>query len=775
MATLITATPDYEQSNLSSWSNASDKKIVVGYVADNSTGTYYNYIGLLTITIPSTLNNHTVTNFRVKCPTSGSYAAGITAKLSTSAVAPNAYDSAAAIATSTAKRLLDNGSLAEYESGYKTYDVYFNFSINRQVKTGDKYYVYIYAPAFNSTSYRLFGAMSAYEVEATSSLPTYKITLNKGTGIASVSGAGTYTVDTQVEISAQVATGYSWNGWSDGDNSNPRTLTITGDKTLTAQATINSYTLTINPNGGSWGGKTSNSTITQNYGTNKTIDNPTRSMYTFTNWVLTGQGSLSGSTYTYGAGNGTLTAQWTPNTYQVSYNANGGTGAPQNQSFVYNSGACISTQVPSRAGYRFLYWDCNGTHFNPGAAIPTGWGSFTLVAQWEENEYEIKYLPGKYGAVDAPSLSQTKRGSVDIHLGGNSYKQFYRTGYHHIGWTTIDGGSKEYDFEEIYTEDAAIILYPAWEPNKYTIHYDEFGEGSYDRQIHTYDQSQNLLGGITKQGYKFKGWGSLPKGYKKLEYIESTGTQYIDTGIILRNREGGPFEFDVTFMSQGSDASDGFGNVFGVRSSSGVNEYQLSLYENGMISLGRRQTNLDMRPGTKYNVIYGKGLQFNHAVINNRIVSISLDQDFDLRDSLVLFGIKDGGNITQLSKTRLYSLTLLNINGEVLHKFIPCIYPDGEVGLFDIITQSTYSNDGEGEFIAGPIVDSIYEEGEEVINLDTNNNSIISLYALWELLGLVYIDNGTQFEAYQMFIDNGTSWDQVIPYMDNGTEWSSLL
>lgn len=37
--------------------------------------------------------------------------------------------------------------------------------------------------------------------------------------------------------------------------------------------------------------------------------------------------------------------------------------------------------------------------------------------------------------------------------------------------------------------------------------------------------------------------------------------------------------------------------------------------------------------------------------------------------------------------------------------------------------------------------------------------------------GLVYIDNGTSFEAYQVFIDNGTSWDQYIPYIDNGSSW----
>lgn len=37
--------------------------------------------------------------------------------------------------------------------------------------------------------------------------------------------------------------------------------------------------------------------------------------------------------------------------------------------------------------------------------------------------------------------------------------------------------------------------------------------------------------------------------------------------------------------------------------------------------------------------------------------------------------------------------------------------------------------------------------------------------------GLVYIDNGTKFEAYQCYIDNGSSWDLYIPYIDNGSSW----
>ena len=68
-----------------------------------------------------------------------------------------------------------------------------------------------------------------------------------------------------------------------------------------------SFTLTLNPNGGS----VTPPTAIQATGTTYTLPTPTRSSYTFNGWTLSGGGSLSGSTYTFGTSNGTVTAQWT--------------------------------------------------------------------------------------------------------------------------------------------------------------------------------------------------------------------------------------------------------------------------------------------------------------------------------------------------------------------------------------------------------------------------------------------------------------------------------
>lgn len=81
--------------------------------------------------------------------------------------------------------------------------------------------------------------------------------------------------------------------------------------------TTHTSTLTINPNGGAWNSSTSSQSFSQAPTSTKTIANPTRANYRFTGWTKSGGGSLSGTTYTYGASNGTLTANWEPLSYTV--------------------------------------------------------------------------------------------------------------------------------------------------------------------------------------------------------------------------------------------------------------------------------------------------------------------------------------------------------------------------------------------------------------------------------------------------------------------------
>ena len=86
------------------------------------------------------------------------------------------------------------------------------------------------------------------------------------------------------------------------------------DVTITAnwlQTKSNEYILTVNPNGGTWNGNSSNQTFTITSGGTKNIENPVREGYTFTGWQLSNNSSkINASTFTMGNSDVTITANW---------------------------------------------------------------------------------------------------------------------------------------------------------------------------------------------------------------------------------------------------------------------------------------------------------------------------------------------------------------------------------------------------------------------------------------------------------------------------------
>ena len=238
---------------------------------------------------------------------------------------------------------------------------------------------------------------------------------------------------------------YKFLGWSTssksttaeykaGDSYNPGTNEEVKDIILYAVWKIDSYTLTINPNGGTWNNSTNKSTITQSYGSTYIIENPTKTGYTFTGWTLSGKGSLNGTTYTFGEGAATLTANYTANTYTVSYNSNGGSGTMTNDTATYDSNFITKKNTFTKTGYTFNGWNekADGTGTVWGLTTSGVYESgktwewtytknITLYAQWKANtntKYVVKHykqkLDGTYPseADDTDNLTGTADSSV---------------------------------------------------------------------------------------------------------------------------------------------------------------------------------------------------------------------------------------------------------------------------------------------------------------------------------------------------------------------------
>ena len=160
----------------------------------------------------------------------------------------------------------------------------------------------------------------------------YQVTLQKGTGVQSVSGAGSYTMGQSVTINATLATGYHWKGWTGTYQTTTKRYTFSmpgQDVSMTASAEINHSTLRVDPNGGTWNGSADVQSFSGDYGTTKSIPDPVRPGYTFAGWVKSDafHGSLNNAVYTFGAEDGAtdiLTASWTANSYTLHFDPNGG-------------------------------------------------------------------------------------------------------------------------------------------------------------------------------------------------------------------------------------------------------------------------------------------------------------------------------------------------------------------------------------------------------------------------------------------------------------------
>ena len=162
--------------------------------------------------------------------------------------------------------------------------------------------------------------------------------------------------------------------------------TMTASKSITIKAKP-SYTVSYSANGGS--GAPSSQTKWYDESLTLSSTKPTRTGYTFKGWSTSSTATTAtwsaGGTYTTNATD-TLYAVWKANTYTVSYNANGGSGAPSSQTKTYGKTLTLSSTVPTRTNYNFVGWATSSTattaSYQAGGSYTKN-SAATLYAVWE--------------------------------------------------------------------------------------------------------------------------------------------------------------------------------------------------------------------------------------------------------------------------------------------------------------------------------------------------------------------------------------------------------
>ena len=298
-------------------------------------------------------------------------------------------------------------------------------------------------------------------------VPTYAVTLHTNGGTINNGNVTGYTYGVGATLPTaddMTYTGHTFKGWYDNENltGNPVTAisnTETGNKEYWAKWEANTYTVTLNTNGGTIN---SGNVTGYTYGVGATLptaDDMTYTGYTFKGWYdnegLTGfPVTAISDTET---GNKEYWAKWEANAYTVTLNTNGGTINNGNVTeYTYGAGATLPTADDmTYTGHTFVGWyDNENLTGSPVTAIGgTETGNKEYWAKWEANTYTVTFYPngGSVNPVAATTDSSGKLSSLPTPTRGGNYR--------FDGWYTEQTGGIKVTLNQVYTADTTLYAY----------------------------------------------------------------------------------------------------------------------------------------------------------------------------------------------------------------------------------------------------------------------------------------------------------------------------
>ena len=217
----------------------------------------------------------------------------------------------------------------------------------------------------------------------------------------------------------------------------------------------------------------------------------------------------------------------------------------------------------------------------------------------------------------------------------------------------------------------------------------------------------NLPTPPTKYGYTFIGWSG---DFTPVEYVESTGTQYIDTEWNLTDTQL-DFEIDVTF-AKGADSQNNYAVIAGVNlGASGEKQYYLLQYyetSTNLVSVCNADRTNKINFSIDENAINSFNIKYSDSKTTVTYTNTGETQyaENTIHDrgnyNLYLFAANTLKGAQQFSKIRLYSYSI-KVNGEYVRDFIPVIDKNDVPCLYDRIEGKLHYNAGTDLLIAGPI------------------------------------------------------------------------
>ena len=364
---------------------------------------------------------------------------------------------------------------------------------------------------------------SNHTIYATWEAIKYTVTLN--------SNGGVFTPQTDWTINGSIAsrvtihgtyyndlltptnTGYTFNGWyTEGGIKVDSSVMVEGELSLYAKWTPNNYVITFKYNDGVTADTTKDVTYDSAYGT---LPNPTRAGYTFTGWLSSGGSLITKDTIVKVTSNTDLYAQWSVNTYTLTFKYNDNKTSDTEKTVTYDK-TYGTLPSPSRDGYTFLGWYTaltSGTKIEASQTVKTAKDQI-LYAIWSQNTYTITF--NSSGGTIPSGTNWTGSGTTATKqvVYDNTYGELpnpSKTGYTFNGWAT--SGGDVIDASDTVEIIASTTLYAQWGANSYLVTFDANGgevtiQNSSIEFNKTYGSKVGELPTPTRTGYTFQGWYS---------------------------------------------------------------------------------------------------------------------------------------------------------------------------------------------------------------------------------------------------------------------------
>lgn len=221
----------------------------------------------------------------------------------------------------------------------------------------------------------------------------------------------------------------------------------------------------------------------------------------------------------------------------------------------------------------------------------------------------------------------------------------------------------------------------------------------YDHILSTKEVEEIAKGLVLHYKLDTIGLNTLPSQYQKVSFLQSSGTQYINSGTDADSLD---VDFQYTTVYSGSNLR----SILGARTASNTQIITVAHYNGNLLpsppdaSVGAQDTN-------RHTI--QTGVYFGNKVYYDGNLALSYSQQTTCNFNIYLFGENRGDTVTGYSSCKIYQVRLYK-NGTIVRYMVPCVrVSDNVAGMYDIVEGNFYTNAGTGTFTVGEKENTIYD------------------------------------------------------------------